>query len=887
MKTGKHTILVVDDDALSRKILSTGVREAGYDVCEAEGGKQALALLQERPVDVLLLDLLMPEMDGFQVIERMKSNPLLRLIPIIVVSASDDMDSVVKSIEKGAVDHLSKPFDPLLLQTRIRAALALRRLQEDPGAKGEAPPQSTELLSGLEKRKRTLPEQGPTMGILEFGRRLLHWMRPYRRQAAPILCALSLSVGVAAALPLGIKFITDYGLTPPNLKLLSLILAAMVVAAIAGTAARLSWDYYYARIGIKMLSDLRFNMFRHLQRMSMGYYGRESSGDIIGRFTTDMASVEDAIMMCLPNTISQFGLLLFSIVLLFVLEWRLSLFALAGLYISYKGGRWISPKASAAIYRMKEKQAGMVAALKENIEAQPVIKTFRLQGMMIERFKSQTLDFFVTAARANFLTYMTDQVPSQSILLFGVLTLCGGALLVYYGFLTIGELVSFQMLLMGMIAAVSELTWSVPHLVRAAAGMQRIEELINEEVDISDAPDAVPLSRPEREIAFRGVQFGYKPDIKNLDDVSLTIPINKSVLLVGPSGCGKSTILRMLMRFHDPAGGAVVIDGSDIRKVTQDSLREHIGVVLQENFLFNTTIRENIRLAKRTATDDQVIEAAKAAGVHDVILGMPDGYETLVGERGGNLSGGQRQRLAIARAILSDPAVLLLDEATSALDPSSAAAINDSLEKIGRGRTVISVTHRLETAPSVDCIYVFKDGRLVEDGSHKELLDRNGLYSRLWGKQMGSRVSDDSSRAMIYAALRTNIPFVQKLDDATWEAMARLFTTENFPRQRLVFQEGDIGEKFYIIVRGRVAVSRMGPSGQERQIAVLEDGDFFGEVALIKRAPRMATIRTITDCMLLSLSAEHLLRVIDDNPGIRADIEEAVRERTFASDGDN
>jgi ATP-binding cassette subfamily B protein len=353
-----------------------------------------------------------------------------------------------------------------------------------------------------------------------------------------------------------------------------------------------------------------------------------------------------------------------------------------------------------------------------------------------------------------------------------------------------------------------------------------------------------------------------------------------SLLFVGPSGCGKSTVFNLLMRFYDPASGTVCIDGRDIRTVTQDSVRQHIGVVLQESFLFNTTIRENIRMGKGDATDEEVEAAARTAEMHDIIVKMPQGYDTVVGERGGKLSGGQRQRIAIARAIISNPPILLLDEATSALDPATAASINQSLERISKGRTVISVTHRLEAAPGADGIFVFHEGRLAEQGRHGELLKLNGLYARLWNKQAGFSLSEDGTQARVDAARLRAVPILQELDDASLSTIARFFATEHFPPHRPVVQQGDAGDKFYIIVRGKVSVLRTEASGEEHPLAVLEDGDHFGEVALMERIPRTASVHTLTDCVFLTLQREHFLRLVEANPVLKARLEAITATRS-------
>jgi len=729
------TILVVDDEKLPRTLLAVNLRQAGYEVIEADGGRTALGRLREQDVDVVLLDLVMPEMDGFQVLRRMKADSELRDVPVVVVSGSDDMNSVVRCIEMGAVDHLSKPFDPALLQVRVRAALAVRQLEQARASEATRLRPVTGPLRGL--GREAVGEEGAVAGVRvsSFLGALFRRSRPYRKQTVLFACLTLACLGIEAALPMGFKFVTDDALIPHDFRALVLILGALVIAMLVATLMQIGTDYLYARLAVKTLNDLRFSMYRHLQRLSMSFFSRVSAGEIISWFTTDLAAVENTVMLCLPLALGQFMMVVFTLALLFILEWKLALFAVFGIFVSYRAEQRIEKPAAQADVKMKRDMAGITTVLQDVVGLQQAIKTFRLQGLVAERFKHQMVDFFHLAMRACFLSYLTDRVPGRCAALFGLLTVAGGALLTFFGYLTLGELISFQVLLASLTVAINELTWSMPYLVRAAGGMQKVESLLGQSPEVKDEPGAAALPRPEREIVFENVTFGYVDGQPLLKDLSLSIPLNRSVLLVGPSGSGKSTLLYLLMRFYDPQQGVVRIDGQDLRAVTQDSLRQYISAVFHENCLFNTTVRENIRMGRQGATDEEVEAAAEAVGMHAVIMGFPAGYDTLVGERGGKLSTGHRQRLAIARAILADTPILLLDDATSALDPTTAAAVHQSLAQITRGKTVISVTHHLQSAPNADLILVLKEGRLVESGSRAALLERGGVFASLWQKQ--------------------------------------------------------------------------------------------------------------------------------------------------------
>jgi ATP-binding cassette subfamily B protein len=431
-----------------------------------------------------------------------------------------------------------------------------------------------------------------------------------------------------------------------------------------------------------------------------------------------------------------------------------------------------------------------------------------------------------------------------------------GALKCIEGDLSVGALVAFNMYITSLSSYITSLTRVMPPLLLAAGGIKRIQELLETPPQVAESPTATKLPGLTEAIRFEDVSFSYTGEHKNLDRVTFTIHRGSNVAIVGGSGSGKSTVLGLIARFYDPDSGKVTFDGRDGRTATLDSLRKQMGVVFQESFLFNTTIRENIRLGRPDADDEDVEAAARAAEIHDVIVSLPDGYNTIVGERGGRLSGGQRQRVAIARAIVRDPKVLLLDEATSALDPTTESAINSTLEQLGRSRTVISVTHRLAATVHADQILVLERGRLVEAGTSSELLALDGMYKKLWDKQQGLVVSEDGARAGIEPERLRAVPILSKLSDTMAAMLAQMFLSERVSEGRKVIREGDTTvDKFYIIARGKVAVLKRQPDGNDLQVATLQDGDHFGEVALLKDTPRNATIRTLTPCIFLTCSA--------------------------------
>jgi ATP-binding cassette subfamily B protein len=397
--------------------------------------------------------------------------------------------------------------------------------------------------------------------------------------------------------------------------------------------------------------------------------------------------------------------------------------------------------------------------------------------------------------------------------------------------------------------------------------------VLGEPVDVTDAPQAAPLAPLSRELRFDHVDFSYTRDKPTLRGVDFTLPAGGWYALVGTSGCGKSTTLSLIMRFYDPVKGRVLLDGEDVRSHPVSSLRAQMGVVLQESFLFNLSVRENIRYGRVDATDADVEAAARAAEIHDAILALPEGYDTLVGERGGRLSGGQRQRVGVARALVRNPRLLLLDEATSALDPHTEAALNATLRRVGRDRTVISVTHRLDAVTQADRILVFDLGQLVEQGTHAELLAGDGLYAQLWQQQHGSP-------GEVEARLLARVPIFRPLAPAQIAALAGLVATERFAAGEPIVREGEPGDRLFILTRGLVEVVAEGPAGRPRRLAELRDGDYFGEVALLRRSARTASVRALSPTTALVLARQPFLALLEANPDLRAAFEASVVART-------
>jgi len=711
-------------------------------------------------------------------------------------------------------------------------------------------------------------------------RRLAPYFRPYRK--TQVLVALGLLVDVAfdAFWPLAFKYLIDDGLIPQDGQVLVGVLVVLGIGVIVTSAVGVAYNYLNAKLCSDVLADVRAHMFRHLQRLSLGFYSRSEVGDVLARFSGDTIAVENAMISLLPWAVKPSLDILASMLLLFVLDWRLALVSMIVWPVALVGPRVFTPKAVSSSYEKKRREAAALSVVQEDISGHTVVKAFGLEGVRLDGFQRRNSGVRRTSARTFFLGSLVERSASTGILILGIVIIGIGSWMTFKGWMTIGTLVAFQSLFFTLGYSISAVAEYVPGLVQGLGGFRHIGELFDNEPEVVDAPDAQRLDRLSDEIAFDGVTFTYpeseEPSLRHLD---LSIPRGASIALVGASGSGKSTALSLLMRFYDPTSGAVLVDGADLAGVTQASLREQTSVVFQESFLFNVSVGENIRMGNRAATEEEVEEAARAAEIHDFVATLPEGYETLVGERGGRLSGGQRQRIAIARAIVRNPAILLLDEATSALDPGTEAAINATLRRLAEGRTAITVTHRLASAKDAERIYVLERGLLAETGTHDELLTAQGVYYGLWQRQSGFTLSDDGDRAEVAAERLKQVPVLRELDDVLLSEIAELFASEQVPAGRTVIQQGDPGDRFYLVVRGRLAVTYREPRGEDELVAVLQDGDHFGEIALLRKAPRVATVTAEVPSLLLSLAQEHFLDVLARAPDVRRSLERIVEGR--------
>lgn len=719
-----------------------------------------------------------------------------------------------------------------------------------------------------------------TYGWRAFARSMAALVRPYWGQALLILLAVLCRLAFALAFPLGQKVIFDQAIPAGDTRFLLLILAVLGGGFLVSSLASLGQDYVAAQMGARAAYDLRRRMLEHLQRLSIRYFQRISTGDLMSRFTNDVTVVEFAVTRGLPLGVHNALRMISSVLLLFFIEWRLALVTLCILPVTIIGPRLLGAQATQASHERKQDEANVANLVQEGLGGQKVVRAFGLEDVQQARFRDQIGHLVHTSVRLNFLSSVLGSVTSLSVT-FVILAVFGlGAWGVIRGWLSIGSLIAFVGLLLNVAEATRKFTDAVPILLQANSGMRRIDQILGElpqDDDLVAAP--VTLPRLSRAIRFEEVSLSYTGRERALDGVSFVIRQGEAAAFVGPSGAGKSSLLNLLLRFYPPDTGAITFDGIDLRQASRESLRSQIGVVFQETFLFNASVCDNIRQGWLEASDADVEEAARAAELHDFIMSLPEGYHTAVGEGGGRLSGGQRQRVALARALLRRPSVLVLDEATSALDPATEAAIMATLSKLTRTCTIVVVTHRLAPIVNMDRIFVLEHGRLVEHGSHLELLALDGAYAQLWQKQSGFVLRDDGVLAAIEATRLRDIPLLAELAEATLADIATRFTTEHFAAGEEIVAQGVPGTKFYIIVRGAVDVAVTDRSGREHHLAILETGDYFGEISLLANVLTTASVRARMPTICLTLAREQFYRLLDEIPTLRGAIEPVIADR--------
>jgi subfamily B ATP-binding cassette protein MsbA len=520
-----------------------------------------------------------------------------------------------------------------------------------------------------------------------------------------------------------------------KLPILNFAVAAVVAIAVVGATSSYVEKYLTTSVSQWVTHDLRRTLYNHIQRLSLSEHDKAQTGDLITRVTSDISAIQDFINSALLGMFVNSLTLLGMIGVMLYFNWRFTLIALsiapALFVVVYTFTRRIK-QASRAV---RKKESELVSVVQEVLTSVRVVKAFAREDFEVSRFESQSLENVETALRARSIKAKLSPIVEVLIAIGTCLVLGYGARLALRGELSTGILIVFLLYLGRMYKPMRELSKMSDAVSKAIVGFERIQEVLQVEARVRDLPGARRASRFRGKIEFEHVTFAYDEKPPVLKDITFKIEAGKVAAIVGPSGAGKTTIISLIPRFYDPQSGRIKIDGVDIREYRLKSLREQISFVLQDTLLFHASIWDNIAYGKPDADPQKVVRAAKLANAHEFIEKMPEGYATMVGERGMTLSGGQRQRIAIARAIIRDTPILILDEPTSGLDSSSEQAVIEALDRLMEGRTSIVVAHHLSSIRHADVIFVIKDSELVEQGTHEELLAAGGVYSDLYSIQ--------------------------------------------------------------------------------------------------------------------------------------------------------
>jgi ATP-binding cassette subfamily B protein len=568
-------------------------------------------------------------------------------------------------------------------------------------------------------------------------RRFFAYYRPYRGLFILDFGCAIISGVLELGFPMAVKLFVDRLLLSQEWLLIVLASAALLVIYAINTGLMAIVTYWGHMLGINIETDMRRAAFNHLQKLSFSYFDNQKTGHIVGRLTKDLEEIGEVAHHGPEDLFIAIMTFAGALALMFSVNPQLAMITavvvpLTAWVTSHFGGRMTHN-----FRRLFQRVGDFNARIEENVGGIRVVQAFaneqherKLFEEDNQNYRRVKLDAYKLMAASSSLSYMSMRLTQMVVMI-------AGAYFVLSGELTAGGFIGFLLLVGVFFRPVEKINSVIETYPKGIAGFRRFTELIDTEPDIADAPDAVDVDHLKGEIAYQNVSFGYSPEKPVLENVNLAIRAGETIAFVGPSGAGKTTICSLLPRFYEIGAGSITIDGMDIRRMTKVSLRQQIGIVQQDVFLFGGTIRENIAYGRLGASEADIVEAARQARLEEMLAGLPQGLDTVIGERGVKLSGGQKQRVAIARMFLKNPPILILDEATSALDTETERAIQRSLAELSQGRTTLIIAHRLATIQGADRIVVIDANGILEQGTHQDLIAKRGAYTRLHAAQVG------------------------------------------------------------------------------------------------------------------------------------------------------
>jgi ATP-binding cassette subfamily B protein/subfamily B ATP-binding cassette protein MsbA len=569
-------------------------------------------------------------------------------------------------------------------------------------------------------------------------RRVLRYYQPFWGKTTLGLLLSLIGIGLNLLKPWPFKIIVDDFLRPGTeargdwRTWVPLLCLSLVVIQFGWGIINWITNYLFVKIGLQALLKLRTDLYAHLQRLSLKFHDARRSADSSFRVAYDSQSIQTIYNKGFTNIFASVIALIGTFIVMLRLDWLLTLLSLAIVPLIVGAIYFFARRIRTESTSIQEQESAVLVQAQEGLSSIRMVHAFGREDFEVMQFHQRAQQSLQANLRLT-LTNVNSALVISTLMVIGTAAMYYvGTLHVLAGTLSLGSLLVFSAYLLMLYQPLESLTYTAWAMEGATAGAKRCFEILERQDDVRDSPDATEISSAKGAIEFQSVNFGYDEGRIILRDIDLSIAPNQIVGLVGGTGAGKSTLLSLVPRFYDPSAGLVMLDGRDVRQITKKSLRAQIAIVLQDTLLFSTSVRENIAYGRPEATEEEIIEAAQRAQADEFIRQMPQGYSSMVGERGGHLSVGQRQRIGIARAFLKNAPILLLDEPTSALDPSTEAAIMETIKELMRGRTTLIATHRLATIHNLDQIIVLEHGRIIEQGRGPELLARGGVYAKLY-----------------------------------------------------------------------------------------------------------------------------------------------------------